>query len=133
MLPPSNSTIIGDRAEIPSAAGTYTDVNSIVEALTFFVLYFFARRENIVSFDISGTLKIWLASAVMSIIVAGLMYYLGENFVLLPAYVLIGLSIYLALARTLKLFREENRELVLSLFPDRFVRLKMAVSLLILH
>lgn len=106
---------------------------SSVYASTFFVLYFFARRENIVSFDISGTLKIWLASAVMSIIVAGLMYYLGENFVLLPAYVLIGLSIYLALARTLKLFREENRELVLSLFPDRFVRLKMAVSLLILH
>lgn len=38
-----------------------------------------------------------------------------------------------AMARNLKLFGKENRDLVPSLFPDNYDRLKKVVAFLILH
>ncbi len=106
---------------------------SSVYAATFLVLYFYARSEKVASFDISGTFKIWVASFAMFIVVSGLVDDLGHSIYLLPPYILFGASIYLGLTRMLKLFRKENKDMVLSLFPENFVRLRKLISVLILH
>lgn len=106
---------------------------SSVYAGTFFALYYFARREKIASFDMSGTIKIWVAALIMFAIVAMLVDDLGTQIYMLPVYMTIGAFIYLSLARILKLFRKENKELVLSLFPEQYGRIRRIISLLILH
>ena len=68
---------------------------SSVFASTFFVLYFFAKVENVASFDISGTVKIWIASLVMFITVFILINRIGTTLYLMPIYILVGICIYL--------------------------------------
>ena len=106
---------------------------SSVTAATFSILYFYARRENVVSFDLSGTIKIWAASLVMFAVVYVLVYLFGKALYILPFYITAGFFVYILMARLLGLFKKEDKELVLSLFPADYTRIRRIISLLILH
>ncbi len=106
---------------------------SSVSAFTFFVLYAYARKAGLVSFDISGTAKIWLSAIVMFLLVSTLVEHFGKAIYLLPAYILAGFIVFISMARILRLFGKEDKELVLSLFPQNLKRIRKLISTFILH
>ena len=106
---------------------------SSVYAITFATLYYFARKNFIISFDASGMLKVWVSAVVMFVTVVIVSDILGSKFFLLPVYIMLGALVYTVLAKALGIFRKEDKELVLSLFPPSFVRFKKVLSVLVLH
>ena len=106
---------------------------SSVSVLSFWVLYYYARRDGIASFDLPGLFKIWVSAILMFIVVYTLSDFMGHKLILLPLYIVIGGFLYLVLSRMLGIFRHENKELILSLFPDRYFTLKKLLIILVLH
>ena len=103
---------------------------SSVAAVTFSILYFYARREGIVYFDSSGTLKVWLSAFVMFLIVHASLKELGTSLYLLPVYIVVGVLIYVSMAKVLKFFKREDKETVLSMFPTKYKRLRTILHLI---
>lgn len=123
------SLILIPRLNLIGAAIGY----SSVYAATFCVLIYFSILEKVVAFDFSGFIKIWIASAIMFFVVSELEEIFGHSLFLLPAYIVAGFFVYVFAARSLKLFRKENKTLVLSLFPENYGRLRKVLTILILH
>jgi O-antigen/teichoic acid export membrane protein len=105
---------------------------SSVFAITFFLLYYFARRESVFSVDLVGISKIWISAILMFIIVDYCSDLIGLRRLYLPAYVLFGGILYIVLARWMSIFRSENKVLIISLFPEK-LNLLRKVILIVLH
>ena len=110
---------------------------SSVYAATFAILYIYARRENLVSFDLSGTVKVWISSAIMFAVVIAFRDLIQPSIhfslLTLPAYILLGAGVYLASARMLKVFSHEDKTMILSLFPVRYRKVRKFLSMMVLH
>ena len=106
---------------------------SSVGVLSFLVLYYFARKEGIISVDLGALTKIWLSAIIMFLSVFSLSNFMGQNMILLPLFIITGAAIYFVMSRVLRVFRVENKELILSLFPDRYIQFKRLLKLLVLH
>ena len=99
----------------------------------FIILYYFASKIKIVVLDYTSLLKIWVASGVMYIIIFIVKSFIGEVIIALPFYIVLGASVYLTLVRLFNVFNREDKELVLSIFPDKLKRTKRVLNLFILH
>lgn len=106
---------------------------SSVYAATFVILSYHGIKENLISFDIIGHFKIWVASLIMFALVTYFIHLFGEELILIPLYILIGSICYLLLVRVLHMFGQENKELLLSMFPPSYVKIRKTISLIILH
>lgn len=106
---------------------------STVYAITFLILYYVARKESVVSMDMIGIAKVWAASIIMFIIVDLISDLLGLHIIYLPVYILTGALIYIGLAKAMGIFKRENKELILSLFPNRFLLFRKLLLLIVLH
>lgn len=105
---------------------------SSVYAITFGILYFSAFKESVLSFNLIGILKIWASALLMFISVYFVSMSIGPSNYFLPIYVIIGATIYLVLTRLMRIFKGDNKDLILSLFPSKFTRLRKIISLVIL-
>lgn len=101
--------------------------------ITFSILYYFARKEGVVSFDISGILKVWVSSTLMFLIVDYVSNLFGPHIYLLPFYIALGAALYIGFARLFRIFKVENKELILSLFPSRLFSVRKILLVLVLH
>ena len=57
----------------------------------------------------------------------------GFSIELLPVYVALGAALYFGLARLLRVFKNESKQKVLSLFPAQYSKLIKIISILILY
>ena len=87
---------------------------SSVYVVSFIILYGLARKEDLVQYNISGTLKIWASSIFMFIIVYLALHFMiekyGYSLFILPLLILIGALIYTVVASRLRVFSKEERE-----------------------
>ena len=72
----------------------------------------------------------------MFLIVYFALHFLVERFgfspFILPSLILLGSLIYLGFASRLKVFTKEEREFILSMFPDRLNAIRKLISFLVL-
>lgn len=110
---------------------------SSVYAANFSVLAYFARRERVVGLDLIGMFKIWVASAVMFLVVwvisEGITHFVSHNNFFIVMYILLGLAVYSVIARYIKIFSREDHDLVISLFPEKYARIRKLISIIMLH
>ena len=106
---------------------------SSVFALTFGMMYYFARKESVASMDLIGISKIWVSAILMFIIVDYLSDFIGLKTLYLPGYIAFGALIYMVLARAMGIFRRENKELILSLFPPKLKLFRKLLLKIVLH
>ena len=110
---------------------------SSVYAASFLVMYVFSLREKIVSFDISGLAKVWIAAVIMFLAVLAAEKFFEASthlgIALLPVYIILGALVYIACARLFRLFSKENKDIVLSLFPENHPTLRKLISVFVLH
>ena len=108
-------------------------IYSSVGFLSFLVLFYYGRREGVASFDLSGLFKIWVSAILMFLGVYTFSDFIGHSLILLPLYIGTGAILYFVLSKMLGIFRGESKELILSLFPDRYMAFKKLLMFLVLH
>lgn len=119
---------------IPSLGLTGAAIGySSVYAITFSLLYYFARKESIASFDLFAVSKVWVSAISMYIIVALLSEFLGLKIIYLPLYVFIGAMVYVSLTKMMSVFKAEDKNLILSMFPSRLIFIRKILILLVLQ
>ena len=106
---------------------------STVYAITFLILYYVARKESVASMDMTGIAKVWAASIIMFIIVDFLSDILGLHIIYLPVYILIGAFLYIGIAKIMNIFKRDDKQLILALFPQRLNFLIKILQMLVLH
>ena len=106
---------------------------SSVYPITFVILYYFAKKESLIYFDVSGMLKVWGSAILMFIVVDYASDLIGFNVIYLPAYIILGAVVYVGLAKLMRIFKSENKDLILSLFPSRFIFLRRLLYTFVLH
>ena len=106
---------------------------SSVYAVTFVILYYFAKRELLVSIDVWGMMKVWGSAISMFVVVYYASILTGLNIIYLPAYILLGAVTYIGLAKLMGIFKSENKKLILSLFPSKFVFFRKLLFMFVLH
>ena len=110
---------------------------SSVYAANFSVMAFFAVREKVAGVDIIGMLKIWVSSAVMFAVV----WFISEVFTRIVSYnnffivmyIVLGFLVYSATARYIRIFSRENHDLVISMFPEKYSRIRKLITMIMLH
>ena len=106
---------------------------SSVSASSFFLLYWFAKREGLALLDVVGIVKIWIAAILMFIIVDLISGILGIRSLFFPLYAMLGALIYLIIIRLLRVFKNDSKEFILSLFPKHFSKVTDILLFLLLH
>ena len=105
---------------------------SSVYVVSFIILYTLARKEDLVQYDIFGTIKIWVSSVVMFLVVYISLHLLVDHFgyslFLLPSLILLGAVIYIGIASRLRVFSKDEREFILSMFPDKLQFIKKIIT-----
>lgn len=92
---------------------------SSVNVAAFIILLYFSNKERLSSFETVGMLKIWSASLVMFASIYSVSYFTGNQVILGPVYVAVGILSYLVMIRVLRTFSGNNREIVSALFPSQ--------------
>ena len=109
---------------------------SSVYITSFIIIYKMAKKEDLVQFNLLGILKIWASSILMFITVYLTLHFLVERYsyslFILPTLMLLGALIFVAISSRLKVFSIEEKELILSFFPNRLNFLKKIIGFIIL-
>lgn len=92
---------------------------SSVYVTAFIILFYFSNREQLVSFELVGMLKIWSASVVMFLLIYSVRYFTGNRVILGPLYIAVGIIVYIGMIRALRTFSGDSKEIVTALFPSR--------------
>ena len=105
---------------------------SSVYAVTFMVLEYFALKEKIAEFDLSGLIKVWVSALVMFLVVDIISNFIGLELWLLPLYIVMGALVYFVMSKGLGVFRKESNELILSLFPVHLNKIRKFIYYVLL-
>lgn len=104
---------------------------SSVYVANFVILYIYSKREGVMSYDMRGNSVIWMASIAMFVVIKVMEKIFGLTLINLPTYIIIGLLTYLLLIKLLRAFQKESQDIIISLFPQKFKRIRTALSFFI--
>lgn len=107
------SIILIPRIGLVGAALGFSSVN----VAAFFILLYYSRKEKLASFGLTGLVKIWAASLITFLLIYSVRIFTGNQVILIPLYIAVGLLVYVVSIRLLRTFSGENRNIVSSLFP----------------
>ena len=103
---------------------------SSVYAASFLVLFYFARKEGVSSFNLKSLGRIWFSSLTMFTAVFFSVTFVSSSLVLLPVYIVLGAGIYLGLVKALKAIEHTDRDLLVSILSDNLKVLRRLVVML---
>ena len=110
---------------------------SSVYIVTFSILYRLAKRENLVSFDLKGLSKIWFSGIIMFAVVFIMMHIsvmeTGYSAVILPILIMTGTAVYILVSGWLRVFSDEEKEYILSMFPEKMLTIRKLIKFMILR
>ena len=108
---------------------------SSIYGVTFIFLYYFAWKLKLIKLDIAGIVKVWISAVIMFIVVKLVQFFLSpiynNSMVLVPLYILIGVSVYIILGKSLIIFGGEDRNSILSLFPEKYPMIRKLLNFFI--
>ncbi len=100
---------------------------SSVYAASFIILFYFARKEGVSSFNLKSLGRIWFSSLAMFTAVFLSVTFVSSSLILLPVYVAFGAGIYLGLVKALKAIEHTDRDLLVSILSDNLRVLRRLV------
>ena len=101
---------------IVGAAISYSSMNVV----NFFIVYYYAKKFQIVDYDKKRIVKIWGASLIMFVSVFVFQTFISYSMINIFLCILFGLMIYLIEIKMFKLINLEEIGYVLSVIPDKF-------------
>ncbi len=110
---------------------------SSVYAANFAAMGYFAFREKVGGADLMGLAKVWIAAAVMFAVVwlfsELLNQLVGYSDYYIVLYIALGFVVYSVVARYIRIFKREDHDLVISMFPEKYARIRSLITVIMLH
>ncbi|MCW6169359.1 MAG: oligosaccharide flippase family protein [Thermoplasmatales archaeon] len=103
---------------------------SSVYASSFLMIFYFARKEGVSSFNLKSLGRIWISSLTMFAIVLLLVTLVSSSLYLLPVYIVLGAGIYLGLVKALKAIEHTDRDLLVSILSNNLRSIRRLVFML---
>lgn len=90
----------------------------------FIVIYYYARKANVVKIDRRFLSLLWLASSIMALAVLLIEFLTGFRILWLPVYIVVGIASFMLMMHAGSVLGEDDRKLFSSLVPPRlgFIR-----------
>ena len=123
------SIILIPRFNIIGASISYSSMN----AVNFIIIYYYAKKFEIVNYDKFRLIKIWIASIIMFISVFSIQMFISYSLLNIFLIIVIGTLIYIAEIKLFKLVSSEEMDYALSIIPDRFGFIKYIMKSLAFH
>jgi O-antigen/teichoic acid export membrane protein len=105
---------------------------SSIYVVSFFILYYFMRKYDLISFERIKILKIYISGFLMFIIMFIIQHLLGYSILRLILYIVLGFVIYIIFLKALRIFNNEDLEFFMFLLPKRLQKLRKIIRILIL-
>ena len=109
---------------IIGASISYSSMN----AVTFLVVYYYAKRFQIVNYDKRRISKIWIASLIMFLFVFSFQNYIDYSIINIFICIFLGIIIYLFEIKIFKLINRDEINFVLSVIPKRFTLVRYMIK-----
>lgn len=109
---------------IVGASISYSSMN----AVNFIIIYYYAKKYEIVNYDIARMAKIWLASILMFILVFVFQGFISYNMINIFICIFFGIMVYLMEIKAFKLINNYEMDYVLSVIPARFSFLRNMIK-----
>ncbi|MCI4434737.1 MAG: flippase [Thermoplasmata archaeon] len=105
---------------------------SSIYVVSFFILYYFMRKYDLISFERIKILKIYISGFLMFIIMFLIQHLLGYSILRLILYIVLGFAIYIIFLKAFRIFNNEDLEFFMFLLPKRLQKLRKIIRILIL-
>ena len=105
---------------------------SSVSAVSFFVMYFYSRKFDILRFEKAKMAKIYFSAFVMFLITALLGRVYPYSPLKLLLFILVGFAMYSGMIKVMKTFSREDLDFIMLLIPWWLQRLRAVISALFL-
>ena len=109
---------------IIGAAISYSSMN----AVNFFIVYYYARKFKIVNYDRKRIVKIWGASLIMFALVFSFQGFILYSMINIFICIFFGIIIYLFEIKAFKLINRNEIIYALSVIPNRFSRVRYIIK-----
>lgn len=98
----------------------------------YLVLSYFAKEYQIFAINYLALIKIWFSALTMGAIIYLINTLFGNKLAFIPIYIITGIVVYAIVIRFLKVFSNEERETILTIFSQDFDTIRKLISLIIL-
>jgi O-antigen/teichoic acid export membrane protein len=105
---------------------------SSIYVVSFFILYYFMRKYDLISFERIKILKIYISGFLMFVIMFLIQHLLGYSILRLILYIVLGFVIYIVFLKAFRIFNNEDLEFFMFLLPKRLQKLRKIIRILIL-
>ncbi len=103
-----------------------------ISVVSFSVMYYYARKYDIIKFKWIKVTKIYAAGFIMFLIIFGLQKLFLYSPLRLLIYILLGFGIYSGMIKLMKTFSKGDLDFIMTLIPWRLKKLKVVISTLFL-
>jgi O-antigen/teichoic acid export membrane protein len=100
---------------------------SSIYIVVFAILFYYAKKYDTVTIERLKIAKILLSGFLMFFIMFLVQGYLGYSILKLFLYIILGLVIYILMIKVTKTFNDSDLDLFLSLFSDRYNKIKKLI------
>ena len=97
--------------------------NSSVTVLSFFILLWYTKLNGYSGLDFIAVMKVWFAAGTMAVVVYIASTGMPGNVTYLAILIVLGVIVYLALARVARIFSTDDKEWLRQLFGSKYSRL----------
>ena len=105
---------------------------SSLSVVSFAILYYYARKFEILKFERTKIAKIYLSAFLMFLVINTLQRMLPYSPLKLLLFIIVGFAIYLGMVKVLKTFNKSDLEFIMSLIPWWLQKIKGVISVLLL-
>lgn len=114
------SILLIPRFYLLGAAISYSSMN----AVSFLIVYYYARKFRVSNYDVGRIVRIWAASLIMFFTVFELQQHFAYSMLYVFIFIIAGLLIYIGEIKAFKLISTDEMKYILDIIPDKFGVLK---------
>jgi O-antigen/teichoic acid export membrane protein len=105
---------------------------SSITVVSFFILYHYARKFEILKFELAKITKIYVSGFVMFFIIVALQSMFPYSPLLLLGYIVLGFAIYSGMIKVMRTFSREDLDFIMLLIPWWLQKVRVVISALFL-
>ncbi|MDA8055099.1 MAG: polysaccharide biosynthesis C-terminal domain-containing protein [Thermoplasmatales archaeon] len=105
---------------------------SSISVVSFFIVYYYARKFEILKFEVAKITKIYASGFVMFFVIVELQSMFSYSPLKLLGYIVLGFAIYSGMIKILRTFSRQDLDFIMLLIPYWLKRVRVLISVLFL-
>ena len=122
------STLLIPRYQMIGASIGYSSITVV----SFFIMYYYARKFEILKFELAKMAKIYVSGFVMFFVIVAFQSMFSYSPLKLLGYIVLGVAIYSGMIKVLKTFNKQDLDFIMLLIPWWLQKVRVVISVLFL-